>query len=451
MAGLAPSRLAPSEPQSLQQELSKTFEGMEIADTHEHILDESQRVTQNIDFFRLLGNYAIYDLLLAGLPPESLRLVQNESASDVERWRAMEPYWKVARFTGLNQALRIAIRDIYGVEEVSLATIGKVNEVIRARNKPGLYRYILKDRARIRFYVQNDRSVVPTRADTQFFVIAREFDQFIVIPSPTGEPRERDPSPVHAIHKIEQLTNMSITSLKGLKEALAKNFRQAVDAGMVAVKTLLAYEREILFNEVEEKDAARDFDSLMRGKRVPPKDFHRYLNNRPFRQLEDYMFHELIKLADAHSVPVQIHTGINWGFMSNSRPSHLTNLFFLYPQVKFDLFHIGYPYWEEVAVLAKTFDNVYIDFCWAYVISPVIAYRALQVYLDTVPPNKILAFGGDYRYPELTYAHAKMARHTVAQVLAEKVERHDFTQDEAIQLGQMMLHDSATRLFWPRS
>jgi len=44
------------------------------------------------------------------------------------------------------------------------------------------------------------------------------------------------------------------------------------------------------------------------------------------------------------------------------------------------------------------------------------ARRALDEYLETIPVNKILGSGGDYRYPELTYAHARLARSNIARV-----------------------------------
>ena len=125
------------------------------------------------------------------------------------------------------------------------------------------------------------------------------------------------------------------------------------------------------------------------------------------------MFHQTMQLADAYGVPVQIHTGIqagNRGVVTNSRPTLLTNIFLLYPRISFDLFHISYPYQNELSALAKSFPNVYADFCWAHVISPEVARRTMAEFLDTVPVNKIFGFGGDYHYPELSYAHAKMAR-----------------------------------------
>jgi len=166
--------------------------------------------------------------------------------------------------------------------------------------------------------------------------------------------------------------------------------------------------------------------------------------------LEDYMFHYVMRLADAHQLPVQIHTGMfagTGGVVTNSKPTHLINTFLLYPRVQFDIFHISYPYQEELGVLAKSFPNVHADFCWAHVISPIAARRTLTQFLDLVPVNKILGFGGDFKHPELVYAHAMMARRTVADVLAEKVETGYCSEEEALVTGKALLFENADRLF----
>ena len=176
------------------------------------------------------------------------------------------------------------------------------------------------------------------------------------------------------VHKLEQLTGVSITSLAGLKRALQKNFQEAVDIGIVGIKTIIAYSREILFQEVEEQAAARDFDSLMRGD------------------------------------------------------------------------SIGFPYQEKLSVLAKVFANVFVDFSWMYVVSPEVSRRAMSEYLETVPSNKILGFGGDFIYAELAYAHAKMARRAVAQVLAAKVADGYCSETKALELGRRILYGNAAAL-----
>ena len=101
----------------------------------------------------------------------------------------------------------------------------------------------------------------------------------------------------------------------------------------------------------------------------------------------------------------------------------------------------------EVAALAKMFPNVTADFCWMWVLSPVAARRALDEMLETVPANKILGFGGDYRYVELTYAHARMARAGIAEVLAAKMARGWCTEREAVEMARLLLADNAARLF----
>ncbi len=437
--GALPARAAaPGAPTALESRLVEAFDSMEIVDSHEHIIPEQTRVSQPADFFTLAGHYAINDVSSAGLPPDSLALINNPDTPDAERWRLFEPYWKLARFTGYSQALRTAIGDIYGFTEISARTLPAINDAIRGRNKPGLYRNVLKERAKIRFCVVDDNwNAVPAKLDAEFFRVARKFDRFIT-PGNAGNVRQ-----------LEKLTDVSIVSLGGLKQAVEKSFRQSLDVGMVAVKTTLAYNREIRFDEVGEADAQREFDALMRGERKPPAGFRSHVV-RPYRKLEDHMFHHVMKLAEAHGLPVQIHTGLTAGsgnFLENSNPTHLTNLFFLYPKVRFDLFHIGYPYQGELSVLAKLFPNVYADFCWVHVISPGVARRTLHEFLETIPVSKIFAFGGDYRFPELTYAHAKMARRNVARVLAEKTVEGFCTENEALEIAGMILRDNAQRVF----
>lgn len=441
-AGVAALSAQPPVSRSLEDRLRTAIDKLEVVNTHEHTLPESERMAQAIDFFTLAGHYAINDLISAGLPAESLQVINNPEAPEAERWRRFEEYWKFARFTGYSEALRIAIRDIYSVDRISGATIGRINQAIRTRNRPGLYRYVFKERSRIRFSVLDDYwNIAPVRPDPEFFVLAHKFDRFVI-------PWTRED-----IARLEKATAMSIGSLRDLVRAMEENFRQNLAAGMVTVKTTLAYERELLFGEAQETDAARDFARMIRGGEVLPQGFRRR-TVRPFRNMEDYMFHQVLRTADAHGVPVQIHTGLtagNGNFVQNSDPRHLTNLFFLYPRIQFDLFHVSYPFEGELSVLAKLFPNVHADFCWTHIVSPEVARRTLHTFLETIPVNKIFGFGGDYRYPELSYAHLQMAKRNIARVLAEKVQAGFCTETEAAEIAGLVLLENPMRLFKPRA
>jgi hypothetical protein len=97
--------------------------------------------------------------------------------------------------------------------------------------------------------------------------------------------------------------------------------------------------------------------------------------------------------------------------------------------------------------LAKGFRNVFIEMSWIYVISPSYAARYLHEWLETVPANKILAFGGDYHNVENAYAHSLIARATVAQVLKEKVASGYLSEAEAMKIATMILHENAIAVF----
>ncbi len=435
---------APPAPQSgsLESNLLAAINDIQLVNTHEHITPESERVTSHVDFFTLASHYALSDVVSAGLAGDDLKLVRDEEAQAASRWRAFEPHWKHARFSGYGQALRIAIRDIYGVEEISGESLELINDRIRAKNKPGLYEDILIRKSKIAYSVLDDYwNAAPVSPDPKFFVYARKFDRFVT------------PQSASDVRKLEELTGVSITDLGGLKRAMERSFEQSLEAGMVNVKSTLAYNREIHYAEVSESDAEKNVQDLLTDAKALPDGFRNRVT-RPYRGMEDHMFHHLIQLAEAHRIPVQIHTGLHAGngnFIENSKPTHLTNLFFLYPKVKFDLFHISYPYQGELSVLAKIFANVHVDFCWAHIISGSLSRRALHEMLETVPVNKIFGYGGDYRFPELSYAHAKMARRNIAQVMAEKVEEGFCSEAEALEIAQMILHDNPDRMFgWRR-
>ena len=423
---------------AVKRSLAPELDKVRLYDMHEHLLSEQERVKQPVDFFTLAGHYAISDVISAGLGGDDLAAVRDPNASLERRWNAFEPHWRAARFTGHGQALAIAMADIYGAKEISAASVRQINDAIARRNKPGLYDYILRERAKIDWCLVDPYwNRKPARLDRPDFLLSQRFDDFVT------------PSSRKDFAVLEEISGVSISSLADLKKGLERTFEQGLKAGMVAVKSGIAYRRDLLFEEVSEHDGAADFEAMLKGGADIPKGF-RAKAQRAFRRLEDHMFHHLASLVEAHRLPFQIHTGLpagNAGFVENNKPTLLTNLFYRYPRAKFDVMHIGYPYQRELGVLVKLFPNVYVDFSWAHVLSPTGSRRTLDEYLETVPVNKILGFGGDYRYPELTYAHAKIARWNVAQVLAGKVEAGLFGEERALEIGAMLLRENAVALF----
>ena len=415
---LSTAAVAPALTRQLLQEIGQ----FDVVSTHEHLFSEAERLQAKPDFFALANHYLFNDLISAGMPADA----------NPTRWSEFEPYWRHARFTGFAQALRLAMKDLYGVDEINGATLPTLNEAIARATKPGLYRHVLKQRGRFRYAILDDFwHGEPVRPDPEFFVLARKFDWFCSI------------AKASEIRRMEEVTGVSITSVTSLKRAVERRLEQSLDAGLVTIKTTLAYNRPLYFEETSEVAAQTDFDLIMRQPQAQPP-----------RKLADHIFHYVLQLAESHHLPVQVHTGLqagNGNTLANSQPQLLNNLFLRYPKLNFDLFHLGWPWVSETAALAKMFPNVHVDFCWAHVVAPAAARAALHLLLETVPVNKILGFGGDYRHVELSYAHSMMARSNIARVLAEKVADGFCTEREALDLARLLLADNAARLFPFRS
>lgn len=155
--------------------------------------------------------------------------------------------------------------------------------------------------------------------------------------------------------------------------------------------------------------------------------------------------HQILAWADQEQLVLQCHTGYQEGnanTLSNSEPSKLNSLILKYPRVRFDLFHIGYPYSGAFIALGKMFPNVYLNMAWSHILSPVAAKRALEECLLTVPVNKIFAFGGDCLFFDGVIGHLELARQNVAQVLGNYVDEGVLTEKKAKRIARQIFYES---------
>lgn len=427
--------------------IKEAVERIRLIDTHEHLAPENERISHEVDVLAtFFQHYTSSDLVSSGMTEEDLTIITDPSIPLEERWGVFAPHWERARNTGYARAINIAARDLYGVEGINEDTYLELSKRMKAANKGGLYRWVLKERAGVEVSILDslDGSV---DVDRTFFVPVKRLDDFLLV----KEGNELD--------ALARRCGMSIHSLSDLVRALETEFKRLSEV-LVGIKIALAYRRDLHFEKATYVEAEEVFNKICSQRvfkrcgtgrlRVTLPEAISFEEAKP---LQDFMVHKAIQLATEHGLPVQIHTGLQEGninLLTNSDPTQLTNLFMEYKDAKFDIFHGSYPYTGELSALAKNFPNVYIDMCWLHIISPHVAREALSEWLDTVPGNKILGFGGDYRFVEGVYGHAVLARENVARVLAEKVEVDGYALEEAIRLAERILHDNAYELYLTR-
>jgi predicted TIM-barrel fold metal-dependent hydrolase len=317
---------------------------------------------------------------------------------------------------------------------------------MESRHKKGLHSWTLKSKGGIELAI-ND--VSSTDIDSELLVPVMRFDHY-VLPTSRGDLENLSKMAGTVMHTFKDL----LTALKKEISAIAKN--------IVGIKIGLAYQRTLNFEKVTYNEAERVFNRIYRTQSFERKEIMpfagraistyipRGIDFEEAKTMQDYIVHSIIQQAEKYKLPIQIHTGLqdrNENIISNSNPVLLTNLFREYNNVKFDIFHAGYPYFRELATLAKNYQNVYPDLCWMHVISPSATRIILSEWLDTVPLNKILAFGGDYHTVEGVYVHLIMARKNISKVLHEKVESDEVEFEKISHIASSILRDNAIKLF----
>ena len=408
----------------VHDEISK----IEMIDCHEHLQRDSELPQgDDIHIGRFFALYANSDLVSSGMPVSDMDRVQKDSKlTPRERWDLLVPWYKKSFNTAYCESLRIAIRDLYNIEEFSADTVEKLTELMRNDIKPGFTRRVF-DRSNIDFAITNPHG--PNLIYNPDYA----FDCFLC--------DMVDDFTKFDIPALAEQSGIDILCLDDYLRVIDFYFERDAETAS-AFKVDRAYDRILWWEDVPKGSVERNFNRLLA------------FNDRPDRydiqRLEDFIIHYLCRKSGEYGIRMKFHTGIQEGYgndIRNSRAALMSNLFMKYPKTGFDIYHVSYPYQEELAVLAKNFPNVTVNFCWMWIINPSAARRALSDMLDTVPANKLHGFGGDYIFVEGTYGHSVIARREIVRVLCEKIEEGRFTEDYAVEVGRMILRDNAFENF----
>jgi predicted TIM-barrel fold metal-dependent hydrolase len=416
-------------------ELLEYINSLTIIDTHEH-LAPWEKFRNRGDFFgEYLMHYFSVDLLNAGLSAEDLDKLRGGELDIREKWKIAEPYWELCRYTGYGQNLDRSVRGIYGIERIDGNTVEKLNEKYRGLfDSGGHYQKVLKELSGIKIGLLDSCRTIDF--DSKYFISVNRFDS-LVYPG----------SGADLVH-LEKLGAIAINSFDDYLDACEAWILDFVcKTNSRILKCGLAYIRSLAFGRAEKSEAEKSFNGFFGSDWAFDK---MELILKPSPAFQNYVMRRILNIAQKEHMVLQVHTGIQEGtgnLLANTDPLLLNNLFLEFPQLKFDVFHIGYPYQRELGALCKMFPNVSIDMCWAHILSPEACVDALSEWIELFPYSKICGFGGDYCFVDGVFGHQQAARETIAEVLSRKIEKRLFGLDEACKIAKAILHDNPARIF----
>jgi predicted TIM-barrel fold metal-dependent hydrolase len=424
-------------------DLAAHIQAMRVVDTHSHLGGDIYWEEQPRDVLAdLFDHYALDDLVAAGTAPAAAARLIDSADPDVEgRFAGVAEAWRAVQLTGYGEAVRILAREIYGIEEVSpdaaRAAQGRLDQL---RQHDGRL-HLLRDLAQLD-HVQIDakeRVVFLNPSAPDFYLQDLSWADLC-----TGDVVGRW-SPA-----LAEATGIAVTDLASLRRAMEALFaRQAPLA--IAVKSQHAYRRTLAWQERSDAEAALALRTVLSDK---PQDAE-----EPARLcLGDWCLARGVELAIEHNLPFKIHTGYYAGYSAfpfpgghlrtgRIRAGLLSPLLLRYPEARFVLMHIAYPYSHELLALVKHFPNCYADLCWAWAIDPYTGVDFVRRFIHAAPITKLFAFGSDTVSPTSAYAYALQMRRWLTRALEAEVADGLLTEQQAIWVATRVLRENQLDCF----
>jgi predicted TIM-barrel fold metal-dependent hydrolase len=405
-------------PNPLEKQLLDAFEKLEVIDAHEHLPPEPVRTGQKVDVFTLFCHYTAVDLGSAGMGQQAMSQLHNAELPLEYRWRLFAPYLEAIRYGSYARPAFIAAREFYGVDDINEKTYQPLSQKMQAANTPGIYQRILRDKCRIRTALTQCQR---TDYDLDLLVPLMPLDHYAA--PRTWEGIQRTAAP------LEQRVN----TLDDYLALLAVGVARWKSEGVVGIK-MVSHPS----GAPDRAEALSCFESLRAGreKQLPERN-----------PLRDFLTEEMLEVAADQDLTVAVHAGM-WGDFRAMAAEHMIPIVPRHPRTRFDLYHMGMPETRDAGLIGKNFPNVWLNMCWSHVISQKMATSALDEWLDLVPVNKLIAFGGDYNKPvEKVYGALVMAREDIARVLAGRIADGQMTESEAAALAKKWFFDNPRELY----
>ena len=405
-------------------ELREYLETVPLVDCHDHTGPEcGPKYTDPMQI--VVSDYYLSDCISTSSLAE-YNTICDTSLPLEERWPLLEKVWKRACHTGYAQVARRVLKRFYGVDELTLDALKGIADKLPDLTDEKVFDSLLAE-ANIVVRLEDAWVLVPNNVVVGAFELSPRGRAVISLP------QFHDIRSFAGVQAKAAAVNRHVTSLDEYLDVCRTIFESNKKFGAVAFKDQSAYTRNLHYDNPSRAEAEKVFNWFMED----PRRSAAYPDG--IKPLDDYLFHEFMRIARNMDLPVQIHTGHiagNYNDVAKANAAGLVKLIELHQKVRFDLFHANWPYAGDLLFLAKNYPNVAIDFCWTHMIDPVYSQRMLKQALSSVPHWKIHGYGSDLLgSADRAWAHASIARDNVAIALSEMVDMDYLGLQDAKEVG----------------
>ena len=420
----------------LRHRLFTELNSLVLVDPHSHIQPLAPASTTLAD---LLGYHYYTELAhSAGMPQELLRVPGADPRETVRRLVAhLEPLRNTIQYSWLIEMAQtfFGFRDehltmdnwesLYDAAQQRAAAADWPEQVLRESNLHSVF-------------LTNDFDDPLRGWDTSVFVPCLRTDE-LVFKLADESVRQR----------LESTTDLSLTGIGAVREALARLFARFVARGARACAISLP--PDFAPTHVPDGRAETAWDHVRGAEGGDERDR---------RALSHFVFWTLTEMCAEHRLPFDLMIGVNRGVYAtgvfqgqdlyDSRVSltQYAELFNHFPQVTFPVSVLASVTNQELTSFAWIFPNVVTCGHWWYSNTPAYIEHDLAARLEAVPATKQIGYYSDMYKLEFGLPKFRMYKRVLAKVLAERfVIDRGWSEGRAIDLGTQVLRGNVERIF----
>jgi hypothetical protein len=443
--------------QTLVQDLEHALATVPVLDIHTHLVGGKLGARGLHDV--LLYHMVISDLYAAGCP-SGARLTQypNWPTREEAHARLTEaiPYLPYIRNTSSFWGVQLILADLYGwKEQITPDNWRRVDALIRERADDRAWHHSILDRLNIRRtgteIARRERGEDDDRLqyalEWGFFTRCQwgEFDTALYELERCWGRSPESPSPIGSGGRPP--TDRVICTLADVHDAVSHYVNTIPYSRVLSTATHVSTDIDFRLVSDSEMETA-----LKRRDRAGPADrdiYASYINEAFLTALENHA-HQIVFQFSFGAEPLPFETGSR---LSQRSIAQIAEIIGRHPRLRSQVFLSSRHANQSLCTLARELPNLSLAGYWWHNFFPDVIRLVMAERLDMLPVNKQVGFFSDAYCVEWTYAKAVIVRKQMARVLADKIERGQYTMDDAVAIARAILFESPQTLLGmtPRS
>ena len=410
----------------------KSIEYAPVINTHDHIWPLSM-FESPMNLMTLFKNsYVARALRTSDGNPNGIpnRAAMNWGDS---RWESIQAVIKKVKLTSYYRSLLRGLVELYDLpqNEITEASCEALSHKIEMNYKNPLWLQQVLDRANIKTVIWD-----PYWKPGEWQSPEKRIIPSIRISSALAafHPDASDYEGTNLIRDWSVFFNLPVESLQDLEELIDKVIEKNIEAGARSLKSAIAYERTLTVGPGLREKAKSVFGTP--PDRIIPADRIAF---------GDYIIRYFLEQARRRSLVFQVHTGL--ARLTDSNPLLLAPLIEQYPEVVFDIFHGGYPWYQEVGALAQNYPNVRLNLVWLPQLSIEAAVRALKEWVQVVPQADRISWGADCFTMEEMFGALLTVKYVIARAMADFIDDDYLSIETALETAQAILYQNGKSIY----